>query len=61
MEDLGRDELMQLVTFYKQRVSDLEFSLLQTQLKLNKAILVNVSDQAVPATKTAVDKKLKSE
>ena len=61
MEDLGRDELIQLVTFYKQRASDLEFSLLQTQLKLNKAILVNGHDQAIPATKTVVDKKPKSE
>lgn len=61
MEDLGRDELIQLVTFYKQRASDLEFSLLQTQLKLNKASLINVQDQAVPATKTVIDKKQKSE
>ena len=61
MEDLGRDELIQLVTFYKQRSSDLEFSLLQTQLKLNKAILVNGNDQAVSATKTVIDKKSKSE
>ena len=61
MEDLGRDELIQLVTFYKQRSSDLEFSLLQTQLKLNKAILVNDQGQPVPATKTVVDKKPKSE
>lgn len=61
VEDLGRDELTQLVTFYKQRVSDLEFSLLQTQLKLNKAILLNSESNAVPATKTAADKKLKSE
>jgi hypothetical protein len=61
VEDLGRDELIQLVTFYKQRSSDLEFSLLQTQLKLSKAILFNGNDQAVPATKTVVDKKPKSE
>jgi hypothetical protein len=61
VEDLGRDELIQLVTFYKQRASDLEFSLLQTQLKLNKASLINVQGQAVPATKTVIDKKSKSE
>ena len=61
MEDLGREELTQLVTFYKQRSSDLEFSLLQTQLKLNKAILINGQGPAVPATKTVVDKKTKSE
>ena len=61
MEDLGRDELIQLVTFYKQRASDLEFSLLQTQLKLNKAISFNDQVQSVPATKTVIDKKQKSE
>jgi len=61
VEDLGRDELIQLVTFYKQRSSDLEFSLLQTQLKLNKAILFNDQGQPVPATKTVIDKKQKSE
>ena len=61
MEDLGRDELIQLVTFYKQRASDLEFSLLQTQLKLNKASLVSNQDQAVQAAKATADKKQKSE
>lgn len=61
MEDLGRDELIQLVTFYKQRASDLEFSLLQTQLKLNKASLISNQDQAVQAAKATADKKSKSE
>lgn len=61
MEDLGRDELIQLVTFYKQRASDLEFSLLQTQLKLNKASLISNQDQAVQAAKATADKKQKSE
>ena len=61
MEDLGRDELIQLVTFYKQRASDLEFSLLQTQLKLNKASLNSSQEQPVPATKTVVEKKIKTE
>lgn len=61
MEDLGRDELIQLVTFYKQRASDLEFSLLQTQLKLNKASLHNVQEQPTQTTKTVVDKKIKTE
>ena len=43
MEDLTIDELKQLVTFYKQRASDVEFTLLQTQIKLNKFM----SDQLV--------------
>ena len=58
---MGRDELIQLVTFYKQRASDLEFSLLQTQLKLNKASLISNQDQAVQAAKATADKKQKSE
>ena len=52
MEDLGREELIQLITFYKQRASDLEFTVLQTQLKLNKTIALVGQDQPVPATKT---------
>ena len=35
MEDLNIDELKQLLTFYRQRSSDIEFTLLQTQIKLN--------------------------
>lgn len=61
MENLGREELIQLVTFYKQRASDLEFSLLQTQLKLNKAISLGNVQEPVPAIKTTIDKKPKSE
>jgi hypothetical protein len=61
VEDLGRDELIQLITFYKQRASDLEFTVLQTQLKLNKTIALVGQDQTVPATKTVVDRKPKSE
>ena len=59
MEDLNIEELRQLVTFYKQRSSDLEFSLLQTQLKLNKAISLQPTDEARQAVKTVVDKKIK--
>jgi hypothetical protein len=61
MEDLGRDELIQLITFYKQRASDLEFTVLQTQLKLNKTTALVGQDQPVPASKTVVDRKPKSE
>lgn len=38
MEDLTINELRQLLTFYKQRTSDVEFTLLQTQIKLNDCI-----------------------
>lgn len=37
MEDLSSEELVQLVNFYRQRAADLEFQVLQLQLKLNKA------------------------
>jgi hypothetical protein len=48
MEDLTIDELRQLLTFYKQRASDVEFTLLQTQIKLNKFMSAQlVSDQNV--------------
>jgi len=59
MEDLNIDELRQLVTFYKQRSSDLEFSLLQTQLKLNKANSLQPTDEPKQAVKTVIDKKIK--
>ena len=49
MEDLSIDEVKQLVNFYKQKSSDLEFQLLQTQLKFNK--LMSQKDAPVPATK----------
>jgi hypothetical protein len=48
MEDLTIDELRQLLTFYKQRASDVEFTFLQTQIKLNKFLSAQlVSDQNV--------------
>ena len=39
MEDLTIEEIKQLVTFYRQRATDTEFTLLQTQLKLNRFLL----------------------
>jgi hypothetical protein len=56
MEDLGIDEVKQLVNFYKQKASDLEFQVLQLQLKLNKLVINQAAP--VPAIKTT---KLKSE
>jgi hypothetical protein len=56
VEDLGVEELKQLINFYKQRSSDLEFSLLQSQIKLNKIISLQAFEQSKPATKTVVDK-----
>ena len=54
MEDLTIDELKQLLTFYKQRASDVEFTFLQTQIKLNKFISAQlVSDQNAPKKETS--------
>jgi len=54
MEDLTIDELRQLLTFYKQRASDVEFTFLQTQIKLNKFISAqSVSDQNVSKKETS--------
>jgi hypothetical protein len=36
VEDLSIEEIMQLVIFYKQKSADLEFNLLQLQIKLNR-------------------------
>ena len=59
MEDLGIEEIKQIVTFYKQRVSDLELSNLQWQLKYNKLLLNN--SQPVTVTKVTAERKTKSE
>ena len=54
MEDLTIDELRQLLTFYKQRLSDIEFTLLQTQIKLNKVVSVQlVSNENVSKKETS--------
>lgn len=57
MDDLTKEELIQLLTFYRQSKSDLELNLLQTQIKLNKAISLINKDVPVPATKKVIDKK----
>jgi hypothetical protein len=54
VEDLTIDELRQLLTFYKQRLSDIEFTLLQTQIKLNKVVSAqSVSDENVSKKETS--------
>ena len=54
MEELGVEELKQLVNFYRQKSSDLEFQLLQVQLKLGK--LMAQKTESVPAIKTTKTK-----
>ena len=57
MEDLNIEELKQLVLFYKQRASDVEFSMLQTQIKLNRYLSVNASTEQVGLDKPVSAKK----
>jgi hypothetical protein len=59
MNEIGIEELKQLVNFYRQKSSDLEFSLLQTQLKLNNIISLKNIEDSKPAIKTVIDKKSK--
>lgn len=51
MEDLNIEELNQLVLFYRQKSSDLEFNLLQMQIKLNRTMSVENSVEAKPVIK----------
>lgn len=37
MDNLGIDELKQLLNYYKQRSADLEFALLQLQIKISSS------------------------
>ena len=58
MEELSKEELLQLVTFYKQKSSDLEFNVLKTQLKLNYFInLISKSEEVGVAPKVSSSKK----
>ena len=54
MEELGTEELKQLINFYRQKASDTEFQLLQTQIKLNKIMIQQATP--VPATKITKNK-----
>jgi hypothetical protein len=38
MENLNSQEVMDLVSFYKQKASDTEFNLLQLQIRFNKSV-----------------------
>jgi hypothetical protein len=49
MEDLNKEELLQLIIFYKQKASDTELDFLKLQLKYNKlnsVILNSVQETA---------------
>jgi hypothetical protein len=51
MEDLSKEELFQLVTFYKQKASDIELDFLKLQLKYNKLNSVVLNSVQEPAKK----------
>jgi hypothetical protein len=55
MEDLNNEEIKQLLNFYRQKSSDLEFQVLQSQIKINKLVANQIETEA--ATKI---KKIKS-
>jgi hypothetical protein len=38
MEDLEKQDLAQLVAYYRQKCNELEYSLLISQIKLNKTV-----------------------
>ncbi len=52
VEDLTNEEIRQLLNFYRQKSSDLEFQVLQSQLKMNKL----VANQIEPVTATKITK-----
>jgi hypothetical protein len=52
MENLGKNELVQLITFYKQKLSDTELELLKLQLEVNKLNSVILSSAQEPAKKS---------
>ena len=47
MEDLTIEEIKQLVTFYKQKATEMEFNLLQSQLKLNRALFTEPTAEKI--------------
>ncbi len=54
MEDLGTEELKQIISFYKQRANELEYANLQWQLRHNR--LLQANSESIPATKTVKNK-----
>ena len=49
MNNLEKDELVQLVTFYKQKLSDVELESLKLQLEVNKlnSMVLSLSQEPV--------------
>jgi len=53
MENLEKNELLQLITFYKQKLSDVELESLKLQLEVNKlnSIVLSLSKEPVKKNK----------
>jgi hypothetical protein len=53
MDNLEKNELIQLISFYKQKLSDAELELLKRQLEVNKlnSIVLSLSKESVKKTK----------
>jgi hypothetical protein len=53
MENLEKSELIQLVGFYKQKLSDVELESLKLQLEINKlnSMVLGLSKESVKKTK----------
>ena len=53
MNNLEKDELVQLVTFYKQKLSDVELESLKLQLEVNKlnSMVLSLSQEPVKKSK----------
>jgi hypothetical protein len=52
MENLEKNELVQLITFYKQKLSDTELDLLKLQLEVNKLNSFILSSGQAPVKKS---------
>ena len=53
MENLDKNELVQLITFYKQKLSDTELELLKLQLEVNKlnSMILSLNKQSEKKSK----------
>jgi len=53
MDNLEKNELIQLISFYKQKLSDVELESLKLQLEINKlnSIVLSLSKEPVKKTK----------
>ena len=52
MDNLEKNELIQIITFYKQKLSDTELNLLKLQIEINKLNSMILSSIKEPTKKT---------